>query len=59
MKKDDNPKWYYLGPIVFLAIGVSQLLTREQLWVGIVTIAGALFMALIAFRTNRRAKKRE
>jgi hypothetical protein len=59
MEHDDNPKWYYLGPIAFFAIGTFQLFTREQASVGIVTIAAALFMAVIAFRANQRAKKRE
>jgi tellurite resistance protein TehA-like permease len=59
MEHDDNPKWYYLGPIAFLAIGTFQLFNREQASVGIVTIAAALFMTVIAFRANQRAKKRE
>jgi hypothetical protein len=57
MEKDDNPKWYYLGPLVFLAVGIFQLFTREQASVGIVTITAALFMAVIAFRANQRVKR--
>jgi hypothetical protein len=59
MEQDDNPKWYFVAPVLFLALGVFQLFTREQAWVGLVTVVAALFMAVVAFYSNRKPEKHE
>jgi hypothetical protein len=59
MKQDENAKWYYVMPVLFFAIGVFQLITREQAWVGLVTVVVALFMSGVAFYANRKPEKHE
>ena len=59
MKRAKDTSGYYLLPLVFLAIGISQLFTPETRVIGITFVVGAIFMGLVAFVVRRRSTTRK
>lgn len=59
MTRDDDTRGYYLAPIAFFLIGLSQLFSTEMRMVGVVTILGAIVIAIVGYRATRRTKERD
>jgi TRAP-type uncharacterized transport system fused permease subunit len=58
VKRTDDTGWYYLSPLVFLVIGISQLFDPERRTFGMIAVAVSLVaLVTLTILTLRRARK--